>query len=79
MSHNTESRKEWLNSLKVGTRVTVKTQIRTYDGAIEAIKKDKIWVLFEMGNKTYSTVWVNPETGNNTATRVTINPYNWRL
>ena len=41
MSHNTESRKEWLNSLKVGTRVTVKTQIRTYDGAIEAIKKIK--------------------------------------
>lgn len=73
--NDTESRKEWVNSLKVGSKVVVKTQIRTYDGLIEDIKDNRMWVLFKMGGESFSLTWVNPETGNNPATRVTISPF----
>lgn len=37
------ARQEWLSTLQVGSRVVVKTQIKSYDGVVERIDDNKIW------------------------------------
>lgn len=70
-----ETVKEWLNALKVGSRVVVKTQIRSYDGIVEHIGDDKIWVIYSIGQHGSSVINVNLHTGENRQARMSIFPF----
>lgn len=70
-----ETRKEWLSALKVDSRVVVKTQIKSYDGVVEHIADDKIWVIYPIGQYGFGTINVNLNTGENRQARIVISPF----
>lgn len=70
-----ETRKEWLSALKIGSRVVVKTQIKSYDGVVEHIEDDKIWVIYPIGQYGSGTINVSLDTGTNRQSRISIFPF----
>lgn len=70
-----EARKEWLDALNVNSRVIVKTQIKSYDGVIEHIEGDKIWVIYPIGQYGSGAINVNLHTGENRPARISIFPF----
>lgn len=69
------ARQEWLSTLRVNSRVVVKTQIKSYDGVIERIDDDKIWVMCPIGQYGSSVINVNSNTGENCKARMSIFPF----
>lgn len=70
-----ETGKEWLSALKVGSRVVVKTQIRSYNGIVECIEDGKIWVIYSLGQHASGAISVNLDTGRNDKLRMSIFPF----
>lgn len=69
------ARQEWLSTLQVNSRVVVKTQIKSYDGVVEHIEDDKIWVIYPIGRYGSGTINVNSDTGENRKARIFISPF----
>lgn len=69
------ARQEWLSTLQVGSRVVVKTQIKSYDGVVERIDDNKIWVIYSISQYSSGTVNVSLNTGENRQARVSIFPF----
>ena len=69
------ARQEWLSTLRVNSRVVVKTQIKSYDGVIEHIEGDKIWVIYPIGRYGSGVINVNLDTGENRQARISIFPF----
>ena len=69
------ARQEWLSTLQVNSRVIVKTQIKSYDGVIEHIEDDKIWVIYPIGRYGSGVINVNSNTGENRQARISILPF----
>lgn len=69
------ARQEWLSTLQVGSRVVVKTQIKSYDGVVEHIEDNKIWVIYSIGQYGSGTINVSSNTGENRQARVAIFPF----
>lgn len=69
------TRKEWLSTLQVNSRVVVKTQIKSYDGVVEHIEDGKIWVICPIGRYGSSVINVNLSTGENRKARISIFPF----
>lgn len=70
-----EARQEWLSTLQVSSRVVVKTQIKSYDGVVERIEDDKIWVIYPIGRYGSGVINVNLSTGENRKARISILPF----
>lgn len=70
-----EARQEWLSTLQVNSRVVVKTQIKSYDGVVERIEDDKIWVIYPIGRYGSGVINVNLSTGENRKARISIFPF----
>lgn len=70
-----EARQEWLSTLQVSSRVVVKTQIKSYDGVVERIEDDKIWVIYPIGRYGSDVINVNLSTGENRKARISIFPF----
>jgi hypothetical protein len=70
-----EARQEWLSTLQVNSRVVVKTQIKSYDGVVERIEDDKIWVIYPIGRYGSDVINVNLSTGENRKARISIFPF----
>jgi hypothetical protein len=70
-----EDRKEWLSTLQVSSRVVVKTQIKSYDGVVEHIEDDKIWVIYPIDRYGSGVINVNLSTGENRKARISIFPF----
>ena len=75
ISMTDETGKEWLSALKIGSRVVVKAQIKSYDGVIEHIEDDKIWVIYPIGQYGSGAISVNLSTGENRQARMSIFPF----
>lgn len=69
------ARQEWLSTLRVNSRVVVKAQIKSYDGVIEHIEDDKIWVIYPIGQYGSGAISVNLSTGENRQARMSIFPF----
>ena len=69
------ARQEWLSTLRVNSHVVVKTQIKSYDGVIEHIDGDKIWVIYPIGRYGSGAINVNLHTGENRPARISIFPF----
>lgn len=69
------ARQEWLSTLQVNSRVVVKTQIKSYDGVIEHIADDKIWIIYPIGQHGSGVIYVNSNTGENHQARMSIFPF----
>lgn len=70
-----EAREEWLSTLKIGSRVVVKTQIKSYDGVVEHIEDGKIWVIYPIGQYGSGAINVSLDTGTNRQSRISIFPF----
>lgn len=70
-----EARKEWLSTLRVDSRVVVKTQIKSYDGVVEHIEDGKIWVIYPIGQYGSGAINLNLDTGENRQARISIFPF----
>lgn len=60
-----EAREKWLSTLKIGSRVVVKTQIKSYDGVVKHIEDGKIWVIYPIGRSGSGAINVSLDTGTN--------------
>lgn len=69
------ARQEWLSTLRVNSRVVVKTQIKSYDGVVEHIADDKIWIIYPIGQHGFGVIYVNSNTGENHQARMSIFPF----
>lgn len=69
------ARQEWLSTLRVNSRVVVKTQIKSYDGVVEHIADDKIWIIYPIGRYGFGVIYVNSNTGENRQARISIFPF----